>query len=131
MPPNVQWRQVVEKTACRGRIWKIMGKEPFLHGMQEHFSCERPKAKKFRQLADEEKQARIQGQWQQESPAKEHLQQVKCCHDTDCNESGMKKGFTALKNGHWKSFRKPSEKDESPRMGLPQDTRGVRVGSTG
>ena len=46
-------------------------------GMWEHFSCERSKAKKFRELADEEKQAGIQGQWQQESPAKEFLEQVK------------------------------------------------------
>ena len=65
---NVQWRQVVEKKGYRGRMWKIMGKEPYLCGMWEHFSCERSKAKKFRQLADEEKQAGIQGQWQQESP---------------------------------------------------------------
>ena len=98
---NVQWRQVVEKKACTGRMWTMMGKEPYLRGMWEHFSCERSKAKKFRQLADEEKQAGIQGQWQQESPAREYLEQVKCCHDTDCNESMMKKGFTALKNGTW------------------------------
>ena len=73
--------------------------------MWEHFSCERSKAKKYRQLADEEKQAGIQGQWQQESPAKEYLQQVKCCHDTDCNESIMKKGFIALKNGTWEEYK--------------------------
>ena len=61
----------------------------------EHLSSERSKAKKFRQLADEERQAGIQGQCQQESPAREYLEQVKCCHDTDCNESMMKKDFTA------------------------------------
>ena len=61
----------------------------------EHFSSERSMAKKFRHLADEERQAGIQGQWQQESPAREDLEQVKCCHDTDCNESMMKKCFTA------------------------------------
>ena len=38
-----------------------MEKEPYLRGMWEHVSCERSKAKKFRQLADEEKQAGIQG----------------------------------------------------------------------
>ena len=83
-----------------------MGKEPYLRGMWEHFSCERSKAKKFRQLADEdaakEKQAGIQGQWQQESPAREYLEQVKCCQD--CNESMMKKGFTAVKNGTWEEY---------------------------
>ena len=86
----------------RGRMWKRMGKELNLRGMWQHFYCERSKAKKFRQLADEEKQAGIQGQWQQESPAKEHLEQVKCCHDTDCNESMMKKGFT--QRLFWPSF---------------------------
>ena len=75
----------------------MMRKEPYMRGTWEHFSCERSKAKKYRQLADEEKQAGIQGQWQQESPAKEYLEQVKCCHDTDCSESIMKKGFTAFK----------------------------------
>ena len=94
---NVKWRQVVEKEAYRGRMWKMMGKKPCLRGMWEHFSSERSKAKEFRQLADEEKQAGIQGQWQQESPAREYLEQVQRCHDTDCNESRMKKGFTAFK----------------------------------
>ena len=88
---NVKWRQVVEKKAYRGRIWKMMEKEPYLRGTLEHFSSERSKGKKFRQLADEERQTGIQGQWQQESPAREYLEQVKCCHDTACNESMMKK----------------------------------------
>ena len=71
----------MEEKAYRRRMSKMIGKEPFLRGMWEHFSCERLKAKKYRQLADEEKQAGIQGQWQQESPAREYLEQVKCCHD--------------------------------------------------
>ena len=83
----------------------MIGKEPYLRGMWEHFCSERSKAKKFRQLADEERQAGIQGQWQQESPAREYLEQVKCCHDTDCNESMMKKGFTALKNDTWEEHK--------------------------
>ena len=102
---NVQWRQAVEKKAYRGKMWKMMGKEPYLRGMSEHFSCERLKAKKFRQPADEEKQAGIQGQRQLESPAREYWEQVKSCYDTDCNESMMKKGFTALKkNGTWEEY---------------------------
>ena len=101
----VKWRQVVEKKAYRGRMWRMMGKEPYLHGVWEYFSSERSKAKKFRQLTDEERQAGIQGQWQQESPAGEYLEQVKCCHDIDCNESMMKKGFTALKNGTWEEYK--------------------------
>ena len=78
-------------------------------GCGNTFSCERSKAKKFRQVADEEKQAGMQGQWQQESPAREYLEQVKCCNDTDCDEPMMKRGFTALKNGIGKNFKTPSE----------------------
>ena len=109
-PTSVKWRQVVEKKAYQGNMWKIIGKEPYLRGLWEHFSCERSKAKKYRQLADEEKQAGIRGQWQQESSAREYLEQVKCCHDTDCNEPMMKKVFTAIENGTWEecqdTFRK-------------------------
>ena len=107
---NVNWRQVVGNKVYRGRMWKRMEKEPYLRGMREHFLQERRRAQRFRELADEEKQAGIQGRWQQESPAKECLEQVKWCHDTDCNEPVMKKGFTALKNGNWEeckeNFRK-------------------------
>ena len=66
----------------------------FAWGSGHTFCCERSRVKRFRVLADEEKQAGIQGQWQQESPAREYLVQVKCCHDTDCNDSVMMKGFT-------------------------------------
>ena len=110
----------------------MMGKEPYLRGMWEHFLQERSRAKRFRELAVEEKQAGMQGQWQQESPAREHLEHVKCCHVPDCNEPMMKKGFTSLKNETWEesseTFRK---RMRSLRMGLRQDQRGVRVGSTG
>ena len=75
----------------------MMGKEPYLCGMWEYFLQERSRAKKSLELAEEGKQAETQGQWQQES---EYLEQVKCCHDTDCNETMMKNGFTVLKN--WK-----------------------------
>ena len=116
---NVQWRQVVEKKAYRGRMRTMMAKEQYLRGMWEHFSCKRSKAKKFRQLADEEKQAGIQGQWQQESPAREFLEQVKCCHDTDCNESLMKNGFTASKKGTWEEYKETfREKMKASKMGL-------------
>ena len=109
-----------------------MGKKPYLRGMWEHSSFERSKAKKSRQLTDEEKQAGIQGQWQQESPAREYLEQVKCCRDTDCNESMMKEGFTALKTWNvGRISRDLQGQDESLRMGLRQDKRGVRLGSKG
>ena len=111
---SIQW-----KGGVSWKNVKMMEKEPYLRGMWEHFSCERSRAKKFRQLADEEKQAGIQGQWQQESPAKEYLEQVKCCHDTDCSESMMMKGFTALKNGSWEEYKETfKEKDVSLGMGM-------------
>ena len=81
---NVHWREVVEKKVYRGRMWKMMRKASYLRGMWEHFSCERSKAKKFRQLADEEKQSgnnKVSGS--------RNSQLVKCGHDTDCNESMM------------------------------------------
>ena len=57
----------------------------------ENDGQERIIVKRFRELAEEEKQAGIQGQWQLESPARVYLEQVKCCHDTDCNERMMRK----------------------------------------
>ena len=100
----------MEKKAYRGRMWKMMGKDQYLHGMWEYFPPrKKSRVKRFRELAEEEKQAGIQGQWQQESPARECLEQVKCCHDTDCNEPMMKKGFTALKNGIWEEYKTISE----------------------
>ena len=98
---NVQWRQVVEKKAYRGRMWKMMGREPHLRGMWEYSLQERSRVKRFPELADEEKQAGIQGQWQQESPAREYLEQVKCCNDTDCTHRLMKHSFFALISGEW------------------------------
>ena len=72
------------------------------------------------------------GRWQQESLAKEYLKQVKCCHDTDCNEPMMKKGFTALKNGTWEEFKETFKKKmKASEWGLRQDKRGVRLGSKG
>ena len=60
---------------------------------------------RFRQLADEEKQAGIQRSVAAGSPAREYSEHVKCCHDTDRNELMMKNGFTALKNGTWEEYK--------------------------
>ena len=51
---NVKWRQLVEKKSYRRRMWKMMVKEPSAWNVGTHFSCERSKARKFRQLAEEE-----------------------------------------------------------------------------
>ena len=58
----------------------------------------------FREEAEKEKQAGIQGQWQDESPAREYLEQVNCCDDFDCTHGTMKQGFLALKRGEWEEF---------------------------
>ena len=58
---NVKERQVVENKVYRGRMWKRMVKEPCLRGTREYFLPTRRRAQRFRVLADEEKQAGIQG----------------------------------------------------------------------
>ena len=40
----------------------------------------------FREKAEDKTQGGIQGQWQLESPAKEHLEQVKRPDETYCTE---------------------------------------------
>ena len=109
---NVQWRQVVEEKAYRGRRWKLMGKEPYLRGMWEHFSCERSKAKKFRQLADEEKQV---------SGSRNRLQRI---YDEERLHRLEKWNVGRIK-------RNLEGKVESLRMGLRQDERGLRFGGIG
>ena len=82
----VQWRQFA---GSKGAPWKALendGKRTIRARNVGILLPRRYRVKRFRELADEEKQAGIQGQWQQESPAREYLEQVKCCHDTDCTE---------------------------------------------
>ena len=83
----------------------MMGKEQYVREMWEYFCQERVRVKRFREKADEEKQAGIQGQWQQESPAREYLEQVKRCDDNDCTQRMMKQGYTALKRGDWEEYK--------------------------
>ena len=85
-----QWKAVVEEKAHRGRLWKMFGKDQFLQGMWEYFSQERAKAKKFLEDAEKERHEGIQGEWQQESPSKEVLEQVRRSPDTDCTPKMMK-----------------------------------------
>ena len=46
----------MEKKACRGRMWRTMGKEPYVREMCEYFTVERQKAKKLMKEAEREKQ---------------------------------------------------------------------------
>ena len=52
----------MEKKAYRERMWKMMGKEPYVREMWEHFQAERQKAKKFMKEAEKEKQEGPKGQ---------------------------------------------------------------------
>ena len=51
--------------------------------------------------AEKEKHEGMQGQWQQESLAKEFLEQVKSSADTDCTPKMMRFGYHAMKDGNW------------------------------
>ena len=72
----------------------------YVRGMWEYFRRDRDGVNTFREQAEEEKQAGIQGQWQLESPAKEYLEQVKRRDDTYCTED------TALKSGDWEEYKR-------------------------
>ena len=101
-----QWHEFTEKKAHRGRLWKMMGKEQYIREMWNIYVQERARLKRFRFQAEEERQARIQGQWQLELPAKEYLEQVKCCNDTDCTHRMIKQGFLAVKSGEREEYKK-------------------------
>ena len=73
--------------------------------MCEYFTIKRAWPKKVLADAGEEKQEGIQGQWQQESPLKEVLEQVKGNSDTDCNAQMMRRAYNAGKSGNWESFK--------------------------
>ena len=79
--------------------------------------------KRFRQQAEEEKQAGIQGQWQLESPAKEYLEQVKCRDDTYCtenDEAGLhrpEKAFDRIKE----AFEQVAQDDEAEKLSIVQE----------
>ena len=73
--------------------------------MWEDHSSERSRVKEFRKDDEKEKQEGTQGQWQREAPARENLEQEKCCNDTDCNPRMMKQAFLALKGGDWEEYK--------------------------
>ena len=67
--------------------------------MWEYFTLKRAEVKKILADASGEKQEGIQGQWQQESPSREVLEQVKGNADADCGPQMMRRGDLAMKNG--------------------------------
>ena len=86
----------------------MMGKEQDIREMWEPCCQERTR---FREEAEEERQTGIQGQRQVESPAREYLEQVKCCNDTDCTHGMRKQGFFALKSGEWQEYKNTFRKE--------------------
>ena len=83
----------MERKAHRGRLWKFFGREQFLRGMWEYFSFKRAWARKIFVDAAQEKQEGLQGQWEQESPFNEVLEQVKRHVDTACNAQIMRRAY--------------------------------------
>ena len=83
----------------------MVGKEKYIREMWEYYCRERLRVMKFREDAEKERQAGIQGQWQHEAPAREYLEQVKCCNDTDCTHRMMKQALLALKGRNWEEYR--------------------------
>ena len=100
-----QWYEFVEKEAHRGRLWRMLGKDQYIREMWEYYCSERSRVKKVREDAEKGRQAGIQGPWQHESPARESLEQVRCCNDTDCTPRMMKQAFLALKGGDWEEYK--------------------------
>ena len=80
-----------------------MGNEPVMHGMWEYFTLERAEVKNI--LADASREEGIQGQWQQESPFREVLVQVKGNADMDCGPQMMRRGYLAMKTGGWEELK--------------------------
>ena len=72
-----------------------MGNKQFVNGMCEYFT----EAKKILEDAAREKEEGIQGQWQQESPFREVLEQVRKSADADCGPQRMRQGY--LCNAEW------------------------------
>ena len=59
----------------------------------------------------QERQEGVQGQWQQESPFREILEQVTGNADTDCGPQTMRRAYSAMKLGNWGSFKEECRKE--------------------
>ena len=59
----------------------------------------------------QENQEGIQGQWQEESPFKEVLEQVKRSADTDCGAQKMRRANNAKKSGNAENFQEECRKE--------------------
>ena len=105
-PGAVEVLAVEGQKAHFGRLWKMLGKDQFVQRECGSTSLlKERKRKSFERDAEKEKQEGIQGQWQQESPAKEFLDQVQSA-DTDCTHTMMRFGDYALKDGDWEEYKR-------------------------
>ena len=75
----------------------MFGTEHFLRRMWVYFTLKTARARKIPADAAGEKQEGKQGQWQQESPFKEVLEQIKRSADTDCGLQTMRRVYSAMK----------------------------------
>ena len=78
------WREVVERQAHRGRLWKIFGSEQFLRGMWEYFNLKRAWARKILAASAHEKTRRnykVSGN--KSLPSKKFWSKSKARVDTD------------------------------------------------
>ena len=107
-----QWRAVVEQRAHRGRMWKIVGKEPFLMDCGSTSLSKMAGATKIPEDPARERQEGIQGQWQQESPFREYLEQVRGHVEKGCGAQMMRKIFSQLGEESRKGCREKEESSE-------------------
>ena len=95
----------MEKKAHRGKMWKIVGIQYAIRGMWEYFTLKRAEAMKILEDAARERQAGIQGQWQQESLFRVILKQVRGNVDMGCGHQMMRKGYIAMRDGSWEELK--------------------------
>ena len=95
-----EWREIVERSAFRGKLWKVFGMELFVFGMWEYFTVEGAWAGADLADASKEKQEGTQGQWQL-APFKEVLEHIRKCSDMSCNAYMMRRACY----GNWEGFK--------------------------
>ena len=89
----------------------MIGKEPYLRGVWECFVQERSRVKRFRELADAEKQARNTRSVAAGIASQRVLGASEMLPGHGfCNEPMMKKGFNALKNENWEECKETFRK---------------------
>ena len=101
-----------------GASWQTLvnvGKRPVCaRNVGVLLSFAREKAKHFLRDAEREKQEGTQGQWQQESPGNEFLEQVKSGAETDCTTKMMETGRNTKASSRLKYVRRNGRNRSRP-----------------